>query len=197
MWCCPQTGRNLEGKRMRRHVLRDTVVVFITAGYSGKKCACSFPCLPMARAGHDAVALLSQLPCRCSQGGTDSAVRADTCSRAGGLQQVTAKRSLAPCATGERSATWWRSVHRHPMLGTGRKGQTEASMQMVGSQWRPRNSKCQGAAGSSTRKRTSWACGQLSWTAPTRGRSLCWRPSRSTSSCQWTSRTRSQLSTAA
>mmetsp|Transcript_14843 Transcript_14843/g.44835 ORF Transcript_14843/g.44835 Transcript_14843/m.44835 type:complete len:618 (-) Transcript_14843:511-2364(-) len=30
-------GRNLEGKKLRRHVLRDTVIVFVTAGYSGKK----------------------------------------------------------------------------------------------------------------------------------------------------------------
>lgn len=34
-----QMGRNLEGKKLRRHVLRDTVIVFVTAGYSGKKCA--------------------------------------------------------------------------------------------------------------------------------------------------------------
>jgi biotin carboxylase len=31
------TGRSMEGKRLRRHVLRGAVIVFITAGYSGKK----------------------------------------------------------------------------------------------------------------------------------------------------------------
>lgn len=31
------TGRNMEGKKLRRHVLRGAVVVFVTAGYSGKK----------------------------------------------------------------------------------------------------------------------------------------------------------------
>ena len=31
-------GRNMEGKKLRRHVLRGAVVVFVTAGYSGKKC---------------------------------------------------------------------------------------------------------------------------------------------------------------
>lgn len=69
---------------MRRHVLRDTVVVFITAGYSGKKCACSCPCLPMARTGHDAVALLSQLPGRHGS----SCERANTCSREGASSRL-------------------------------------------------------------------------------------------------------------
>lgn len=32
-------GRSMEGKKLRRHVLRGAVVVFVTAGYSGKKCA--------------------------------------------------------------------------------------------------------------------------------------------------------------
>jgi hypothetical protein len=31
-------GRTMEGKKLRRHVLRGAVVVFVTAGYSGKKC---------------------------------------------------------------------------------------------------------------------------------------------------------------
>jgi len=31
------TGRSMEGKRLRRHVLRGAVIVFITAGYSGKR----------------------------------------------------------------------------------------------------------------------------------------------------------------
>ena len=30
-------ARSMEGKRQRRHVLRGAVIVFITAGYSGKK----------------------------------------------------------------------------------------------------------------------------------------------------------------
>lgn len=32
-------GRTMEGKKLRRHVLRGAVVVFVTAGYSGKKWA--------------------------------------------------------------------------------------------------------------------------------------------------------------
>ena len=31
-------ARSMEGKRLRRHVLRGAVIVFVTAGYSGKKC---------------------------------------------------------------------------------------------------------------------------------------------------------------
>ncbi len=31
-------GRTMEGKKLRRHVLRGAVIVFVTAGYSGKKC---------------------------------------------------------------------------------------------------------------------------------------------------------------
>ena len=30
-------SRTLEGRRLRRHVLKGAVIVFITAGYSGKK----------------------------------------------------------------------------------------------------------------------------------------------------------------
>ena len=105
MWCCPQTGRNLEGKRMRRHVLRDTVVVFITAGYSGKKCACSCPC---------AAASLSLLSVRHGS----SCEMSDACMKAGRFQQDNSVRSLAVCATGERSAKWWRSVPHDPMLRT-------------------------------------------------------------------------------
>ena len=30
-------SRSLEGKRLRRHVMRGAVIVFITAGYSGKR----------------------------------------------------------------------------------------------------------------------------------------------------------------
>ena len=30
-------ARSMEGKRLRRHVLRGAVIVFVTAGYSGKK----------------------------------------------------------------------------------------------------------------------------------------------------------------
>ena len=31
------SSRSLEGRRLRRHVLRGAVIVFITAGYSGKR----------------------------------------------------------------------------------------------------------------------------------------------------------------
>lgn len=31
------SSRSMEGKRLRRHVLRGAVIVFITAGYSGKR----------------------------------------------------------------------------------------------------------------------------------------------------------------
>lgn len=31
------SARTLEGRRLRRHVLRGAVIVFVTAGYSGKK----------------------------------------------------------------------------------------------------------------------------------------------------------------
>lgn len=42
-------SRTLEGRRLRRHVLRGAVIVFITAGYSGKKFifekVCCYVCL--------------------------------------------------------------------------------------------------------------------------------------------------------
>ena len=31
------SSRSFDGKRLRRHVLRGAVIVFVTAGYSGKK----------------------------------------------------------------------------------------------------------------------------------------------------------------
>ena len=31
------TSRSMEGRRLRRHVLRGAVIVFVTAGYSGKR----------------------------------------------------------------------------------------------------------------------------------------------------------------
>ena len=31
------TQRSMEGRRLRRHVLRGAVIVFVTAGYSGKR----------------------------------------------------------------------------------------------------------------------------------------------------------------
>jgi hypothetical protein len=31
------TSRSVEGRRLRRHVLRGAVIVFVTAGYSGKR----------------------------------------------------------------------------------------------------------------------------------------------------------------
>ena len=44
------TQRSMEGRRLRRHVLRGAVIVFVTAGYSGKRfiyekvgCALSLP----------------------------------------------------------------------------------------------------------------------------------------------------------
>ena len=39
-------ARSLEGRRLRRHVLRGAVLVFITAGYSGK---CQVELLPVVR----------------------------------------------------------------------------------------------------------------------------------------------------
>jgi hypothetical protein len=39
-------GRTMEGKKLRRHVLRGAVVVFVTAGYSGKKCVAMQNALP-------------------------------------------------------------------------------------------------------------------------------------------------------
>ena len=38
LWIQDKVGsRTLEGRRLRRHVLKGAVIVFITAGYSGKK----------------------------------------------------------------------------------------------------------------------------------------------------------------